>query len=112
MIWTVDAEIAREFLFKYRPKFDTILVQINWNDIGGFYYIPLDAHIRCFELLGREAYIKLPKAGINPRGVEISRDAAMLLVRDKSTRKIDIFWKKSPIKYDMYKRWIELWEKD
>jgi hypothetical protein len=112
MIWTVDAESAREFLINYKPKFDTILVQINWNSIGGFYYIPLDVHIKCFESLGREAYIKLPKEGTNPRGVEISKDAATLLINDKLTQKIEIFWKKSSIEYDMYKRWIELWEED
>ena len=112
MIWTVDALSAKEFLINYKPECDIILIQINWNDSGYFYYIPLDVQIRCFNSLGRRTYIKLPKEGTNPRGVELSKDPVVCLNNDKSTKKIDIFWKKAPMKYDTYKRWIELWEED
>jgi len=112
MIWTVDAFSAKEFLSNYKPLCDIILVQINWNDLGYFYYIPLDAQARSFNLLGKEVYIKLPKEGTNPRGVELSKNAIISLVNDKSKHKIEIYWKKSPIKYNAYQRWIELWEED
>src|SRR4030043_60946 len=41
VIWTVDAPKAREFLENYYPTCDILLVQINWNNGGGFYYIPI-----------------------------------------------------------------------
>lgn len=112
MIWTVDPISAREFLQNYKPECAMLLIQINWNDIGNFYYIPLEAQVRCFTSLGRQTYIKLPKEGTNPRGVELSKDAVVTLINDGSTKKIEIHWKKSPIKFDAYKRWIDLWEKD
>ncbi len=40
LIWTVDAEKAKEFRRNYYPHCDIILIQIVWDDIGGFYYIP------------------------------------------------------------------------
>ncbi|MFH1239509.1 MAG: ThaI family type II restriction endonuclease [bacterium] len=112
MIWTVDALSAKKFLSNYKPLCDIILVQINWNDLGYFYYIPLDAQVRYFNLLGKEVYIKLPKEGTNPRGVELSKNAIISLVNDKSTHKIEIYWEKLPIKHNAYQRWIELWEED
>ena len=112
MIWTVDPISALEFMNKYKPECDMLLIQINWNSMGNFYYLPLDSQIRCFNALGRQAYIKLPKQGTNPRGVELSKDAVIALVNDSGTKKIEIYWKKSTIKFDAYKRWIDLWEKD
>ncbi|MGC9001146.1 ThaI family type II restriction endonuclease [Caldisericum sp.] len=72
LIWTVDAQKAKEFRENYYPHCDILLVQINWNDAGGFYYIPLEAQKRLFGKIGRQNYIKIPKAGTNPRGVEKS----------------------------------------
>ncbi len=73
LIWTVDAEKAREFRENYQPKCDILLVQINWNSNGGFYYIPLEVQKRIFDEMGRQNYIKLPKPGTNPRSVENRR---------------------------------------
>jgi len=42
LIWTVDSQKAKEFREHYYPHCGILLVQINWNDVGGFYYIPLD----------------------------------------------------------------------
>jgi len=69
LIWTVDAQKAKEFRENYYPSCDILLIQINWNDVGGFYYIPLETQINLFDRIGRENYIKLPKPGTNPRGV-------------------------------------------
>jgi len=87
LIWTVDAEKAREFMYSYIPKCDILLVHINWGGRGGFYYIPLSAQLEVFDNLGRDRYIKLPKLGTNPRGVEISREALYLLVNHSSIKK-------------------------
>jgi hypothetical protein len=43
LIWTVDAPKAKEFRKTYYPHCDILLIQINWGNIEGFYYIPLEA---------------------------------------------------------------------
>ncbi len=112
LIWTVDAEKAREFLENYYPRYDMLFVQIVWNDIGGFYYIPIEAQKRLFEKIGRERYIKLPKPGTNPRGVEISKEALSGLVGDKETKVIEVSWQKSDVEYKPYQRWVDYWREE
>lgn len=112
LIWTVDAQKAKEFLANYYPRCDILLVQIVWNGRGGFYYIPLEAQTRLFEEMGRERYIKLPKAGTNPRGVEITKEALLCLVQGRETRSIEIGWQKSQIDYHPYKRWVDYWSEE
>lgn len=109
LIWTVDTEKAKEFRENYYPHCDILLVQINWNDIGGFYYIPLEAQKRLFDKIGREKYIKLPKPGTNPRGVEITKEALSSLVGDEMSKTIEICWQKTRVDYDPYKRWVDYW---
>ena len=65
-----------------------------------------------FHKIGRENYIKLPKPGTNPRGVEITKEALSLLVKDLETKKILINWQKRKIEFNPYKRWIDLWRED
>ena len=112
LIWTVDSQKAREFLENYFPCCDILLVQIVWKSKGGFYYIPLETQERLFKKIGRERYIKLPKLGTNPRGVEISKEALSSLVLDKESKVIEIDWQKSEIDYHPYKRWVDYWKED
>ena len=63
LIWTVDAQKAIEFRENYYPSGDILLVQINWGDTGGFFYIPVEIQKKLFDKMGRDNYIKLPKAG-------------------------------------------------
>ena len=109
LIWTVDAQNAREFSESYYPRCDILLVQIAWNATGGLYYIPLETQKKLFREMGKEGYIKLPTLGTNPRGVEISKEALSCLVRDKETKFIEIRWQKSEIDYHPYKRWVDYW---
>jgi len=55
---------------------------------------------------------KLPKLGTNPRGVEISANALKALVEHDYTIKIPILWKKEIINYNVYNKWIELWQQN
>ncbi len=110
LIWTVDAQKANEFRETYYPHCDILLIQINWNSIGGFYYIPLEAQKELFDRLGREGYIKLPKPGTNPRGVEITKEALSSLVEDEMSQLIEIFWQRTKIDYNPYKRWVDYWK--
>lgn len=110
--WTVDKEKVIEFKKTYRPGCDMLLVHVNWNNIGGFYYIPLEVQREVFEKIGREQYIKLPKEGTNPRGVEISKNAIKEIVSHKETKRIEIDWKEPKIKFSPYKRWLDMWREE
>jgi len=112
LIWTVDAQKSKEFRESYYPHCDILLVQINWDNIGGFYYIPLEAQKRLFDEMGREEYIKLPKPGTNPRGVEITKEALSGLVDDEMSKVIKIHWQRTKVDYNPYKRWIDYWSED
>ena len=109
LIWTVDSEKAKLFLETWRPKYDMILAHINWGSSGALYYIPTEVQENVFDILGREKYIKLPKQGTNPRGVELSNDATRMLVDSDKALAISIEWKKTQIDYSPFKRWVELW---
>jgi len=112
LIWTVDPEKARIFRNSYYPNCDILLAQINWNGEGGLYYIPVTAQRKLFDSIGRDNYIKLPKPGTNPRGVEISKEALSALVQNRQSKKILIKWRKTSIEFNAYKRWVDLWGED
>ena len=112
LIWTVDAQNAREFSESYYPRCDILLVQIVWNTTGGLYYIPLGTQKKLFREMEKERYIKLPTLGTNPRGVEISKEALSHLVRSKETKVIKIDWQRSEIDYHPYKRWVDYWKEE
>ena len=112
LIWTVDPKKAEEFQENYSPACDILLIQINWDGLGGVFYIPLKAQEILFNKIGREKYIKLPKPGTNPRGVEISKEALSLLAEHPLAKSISIYWKKEEIDYDPYKRWVDYWREE
>jgi len=112
LIWTVDAQNAKEFLSKYVPSCDMIFVQINWKSKGYLYYLPIEVQLEVFESIGRDNYIKLPSLGTNPRGVEISAKALQALVNHEKSFKIEIDWKKNDLKFNSFKRWVDLWAQD
>jgi hypothetical protein len=112
LIWTVDTQKADEFSKNYKPTCDMILVQINWDYEGGFYYIPVEVQRQILKQIGNMKYIKLPKPGTNPRGVEMEAEAMKLLVTNPKTLKISIDWKKENVNFNAYDRWVELWSTD
>jgi len=112
LIWTVDPQKAKEFRENYYPHCDMLLIQIVWKAAGGFYYIPLEAQEELFKKVGRRRYIKLPKAGTNPRGVEMTKEALSLLVEDRHSKVIEIAWQRSKVDYEPYKRWVDYWRED
>jgi len=112
LAWTVDAQAAREFCDNYYPRYDILFIQINWNGIGGFYFIPIKAQKRLFDKIGKERYIKLPKPGTNPRGVEIRKEALSELGKDEVSNVIKISWQKIKVDYNPYKRWVDYWKED
>jgi hypothetical protein len=112
LVWTVDAQKADEFRESYYPSCDMLFIQINWNESGGFYYIPLSVQKNIFDGIGRQKYIKLPKAGTNPRGAEITREALESLATDSNSKKIAINWRKTQIGFNPYKRWVDLWREN
>lgn len=110
--WTVDQKNAQEYLDRYEPICDIMFAQIIWDDLGFLYYFPLESQKSVLEYFGKEAYIKLPTVGTNPRGIEIKSDAMKKLLEHEKTMKIEIHWTKKETKVDTFERWVELWEKD
>lgn len=116
VIWTVDAQKARQFCDTYAPTCDILLAQINWNNgklegrnKGGLFWIPLDIQKRILQQMGNENYLTPPKPGTNPRGVEISRNALERLLQDNDTKYIEILWQRPEIEYNPYERWVDYW---
>jgi hypothetical protein len=112
LIWTVDAEQALRFSQEYSPCYDTILAQVNWDGPGWLFYFSCPIQKETFLRIGRERYIKLPKAGTNPRGVEISAEALNILASHPQSLKIPVKWSRKATEYDPYERWLELWERE
>jgi len=73
---------------------------------------PEKAQVEILEKISKNRYIKLPKAGTNPRGVEVSQEAVELLVEHEDSRKLPVEWHREDIEYNPYKRWIDLWIED
>ena len=113
LIWTVDRDKVLEFAKNYRPECSIVLVLIDWEkktNKGGFYYISKNAQINVQKQL-KDKYLKLPKQGTNPRGVEMSNDALRNLLDEKEIKKIPIDWKKKDLKYNPLQRWTNEWGK-
>lgn len=107
--WTVDANKAREFMLNYYPACDMLFAKIVWGSVGGLYYIPVETQRVILQEMGMENYIKLPKSGTNPRGVEIRAKALRRLTRDEETKIIEIDWLKPDIDYRPYQKWVDCW---
>jgi len=113
--WTVDAASAQSFVDNYEPKADILLAQINWGKTGYLYYIPLESQEKVLKAVGAKNYLKLPKPGTNPRGVEFNKGALLMLQGDRDTKSIEIHWSRPtsavPL-YEAYRRWVEYWGED
>lgn len=112
LIWTVDAPKAQEFRENYYPRCDILLVQVNWDAKGRFYYLPLEVQRRVFNTVGKAGYIKLPKPGTNPRGVEITKEALEAIAAAKESKAIEIYWQRAKIDYNPYRRWVDYWREE
>jgi len=72
----------------------------------------LEDQITLFESIGRNRYIKLPKPGTNPRGVEITKEALSTLVNFNNSKRIDVIWRRTTIDFNPYKRWVDYWREE
>jgi hypothetical protein len=116
--WTVDWEKVKEFVKTYEPKCDMLLVIVRWGGIGGFYGIPLQVQKEVFEHLGKEKYLRVPKQGTNPRGVDISSGAVKELLEHALTKALTIEWRRPTdltareLRLAPYKRWLQYWQEE
>ncbi len=112
--WTVDTAQALKFYNSYKPSCDILLAIIDWENKdsakSGLFLMPRGVQEEIMKKLGREEYLKLPKEGTNPRGVEFSKRAIIEMIESKNTCHIEISWKKEIKEYKSYKRWLEMWE--
>lgn len=109
LIWTVDPQKALEFSESYYPSVDLLFIQIKWGGTGYLYYFPTSSQIRVFDRIKRKKYLKLPKQGTNPRGVEITKKAMEALAKDVDVHKIEINWERGDSEESIYERWVDLW---
>lgn len=112
LIWTVDTAQAIKFAQQYMPSCDMLLVQVNWVNAGGFFLFSQESQIETLERLGRTEYIKLPKPGTNPRGVELSVKALDALSKHPQTFRFPILWNRTIIEYNPYQRWLDFWQEE
>lgn len=116
VIWTVDPQKVQEFLESYKPTCDLILAVIKWvrkeaEHPGGLYFIHLETQKEILKKLGKNRYLKLPKEGTNPRGIELSKEALIELMHHKNSKCITVHWEKERLDYNIYKRWVDEWQK-
>ncbi|MBI5332091.1 MAG: ThaI family type II restriction endonuclease [Candidatus Aenigmarchaeota archaeon] len=112
-VWTVDAESSKNFIKSYKPRCDILLIQTWWGQKrDSIFLITAETQKEIFKLLGCDKYFNMPKAGTNPRGVEFSKEAIEKMLHHKKTLKISINWVKENIKYDVYKRWVDVWDEE
>lgn len=114
-IWTVDSKKAQEFLNSYQPSADILLAIVRWQNEGGLYVIPIEVQQEILDELGRMRYLKLPKQGTNPRGVEFSKQAIQKWLDDNRTVRLNIIWQRPPQSAEArqrmpYQYWLELWQ--
>ena len=113
LIWTVDWTQVEDFYGSYFPKTDMLFIHVIWGREGALAYIPLEVQREVFTELGKDKYIKLPKKGGNPRGVEISSYAMRACLEHSDSVIIPIRWVyEGSYAYDPYGRWVELWKKE
>ena len=112
LIWTVDRDNVLEFAENYTPTCDILIAHINWGGMGGLYLIPLQIQVDLMDRIGRNQYLKLPKPGTNPRGVELSTASVRTLVHNEQSLGIPIRWGRREINYNPYDRWLDYWEED
>jgi len=112
LIWTVDAENAREFRDKYSPTCGMIFVQIVWGATEGIFFIPKDVQYLAFKKFKKNKFFKLPKKGTNPRGVEMTAEALKMCLNHRDTLSIKIDWNKEDIAFNPFKKWIDLWAEE
>jgi hypothetical protein len=112
LIWTVDAEQAFKFSQEFYPCCDILLAQVIWDDWGSLFFFPKSIQAETMQKIGRQNYFKLPKAGTNPRGVEISAEALDMLSGHPQSLSLQVKWYRKKVDYDPYHRWLELWKRD
>jgi hypothetical protein len=42
-VWTVDPTKVHEYIEHFKPHYDILLAQLDWNHSGDLYYIPIEA---------------------------------------------------------------------
>lgn len=90
LIWTSNYDKAMEFYENFTPSCSIVLLLFQ-KRLGGLYYFPLKLLIGTRKKLG-DKFLKTPKKGTNPRGVELSTEAFNEMIRSPLCKKISINW--------------------
>lgn len=110
LIWTVDAQKSLEFKNSYNPSCDMMVAKIQWGGQGKLLLFTKESQSDVLNEIGRDKYIKLPKANTNSRGVEITAEALALLEKCPDTRCIDVDFVRQQMDYrEVYTKWLDAW---
>ncbi len=106
LIWTVDAAQAYKFVQTYSPSCDILFAQVNWNSTGGLFFFPKHVQEETLAMIGREEYMNPPKAGNNPRGVEITTNALNIIAEHPGSLSIPIEWHREHVDFNTYNQYF------
>jgi hypothetical protein len=112
LCWTSDQISIGNYISTFQPDCDILFAKIDWGKIGYIYYIPLSVQIDVFNTLGRANYLKIPKPGTNPRGIDITDEAYRELTSHSQTLKMEILWNIKNLDINVYERWLKLWDEN
>lgn len=95
--WTTDKEKVEKYFIDFNPTCGMILVRKRKHldekpYLCGLFYIPVVTQEKVFSQLGLNGYIKRPPPETNSRGIELTRIALEMLLKDYETRHIDVKW--------------------
>ncbi|MCK4474306.1 ThaI family type II restriction endonuclease [Candidatus Bathyarchaeota archaeon] len=62
--------------------------------------------------MGRSRYFRLPKPGTKSRGVEVSKECLLRLMKDKDAKSMEIVCQRSKIRYNPCQRWVDYWREE
>ncbi len=113
LIWTVDAQKSLEFKNNYLPSCDMMVAKIHWGGQGKLLLFSKESQRETLNTIGRDKYIKLPKANTNARGVEITAEALALLENCADTKCIEINFTRQEMDYrEVYTKWLDAWREE
>lgn len=106
--WTSNAVKAKEFIDKYKPISNLLVIRILWEETGTIRFIPLNVQQRIFSQIGLARYLDY-RGKTNTRGVNLSPEAEQLFNQDSQITSLPIFWVRPKTAINPVKKWIDYW---
>ncbi|MDE3270093.1 MAG: ThaI family type II restriction endonuclease [Pseudomonadota bacterium] len=110
VLWTVDPlQVGRE-ISEYKPFCDILLVEIHWDkNRESIFYIPVEVQRVIKSELG--AKYLTARVGTNHRGISLTTEAKLMLIKHKDTISAKVDWRCKEIKIHPHERWVTYWRR-